>query len=139
MTRETSIALRVGVPVVAAGAVLLVAAWLARSPAAHAPPPPPAPPQEIGCILPQADRVQVETYDKLAICLDQWNANRPVGAKAVSVADVRHWVEVERDPIWLDKQMWWLPLSGEGDEHFASGIYMGVPTDGTVCNFSIVN
>jgi hypothetical protein len=133
----STIALRVSVPVVAAAA-LLAAVWLARSPEPE--PPLKTDTPDIVCIEPTAEPTpSADVYDKLAVCLEQWNAHRPVGAKAVSVADVRYWVEVEHDPVWLEGGSWWLPLSGEGDEHFPSGLYISVPLQGSVRGGAIVN
>lgn len=57
-----------------------------------------------------------------------------------TVADVRRWVEVEHDPVWNENGTWWFPLSGEGDPQMPSGLYVGVPPDGTrPCPGSIVN
>jgi hypothetical protein len=140
MTRETSLALRVGVPVTA-GVVLLVAAWLLRTPAAPKPKlvEPPSD-HEIGCVLPAAAPMPTsDDYGKLAACLETWNATRQVGMNAVSVADVKHWVEDEHDPVWLEKGAWWFPLSGEGEEHYPSGLYISVPLDGSACGGAIVN
>jgi hypothetical protein len=139
MTRETSIALRVGVPVVAAG-LLLVAGYL-LSPRSHTPPPAKDP--EIVCRLPIAEPPKPtpsdDTYVDLAACLENWNANRQVGMRAVSVDDVRYWVEVEHDPVWLEGGSWWLPMSGEGEANYPSGLYISVPQHGTVCGGAIVN
>jgi hypothetical protein len=57
----------------------------------------------------------------------------------ITVDQVRHWVLVERDPVWRENGAWWLPLSGEGDPQMPSGIYISVPVDGTPCGGAIVN
>lgn len=138
----TPIALRVSVPVVAGAALLIVGClgWSMRSPQARLYPPKANHNDVIVCAEPPAEPTpDTGAYDTLAICLEQWNANRPVGMKAVTLADVRYWVEVEHDPIWLEGGSWWLPLSGEGDEHFPSGLYITVPLHGSVCGGAIVN
>ena len=140
MTRETSLALRVGVPVTA-GVVLLVAAWLLHRPDAPKPKVVDVPTDpEMGCVLPAAEPMPAnDDYGKLAACLEKWNANRQVGMKAVTVDDVRYWVEVEHDPVWLEKSAWWFPLSGEGEMNYPSGLYISVPIDGGACGGAIVN
>lgn len=57
----------------------------------------------------------------------------------VHVEDVRRYVEVEHDPVWRENGSWWLPLSGEGDERFPSGLYISVPDTGSTCGGAIVN
>jgi hypothetical protein len=57
----------------------------------------------------------------------------------VTVEDVRRYVEVEHDPVWLEANAWWLPLSGEGDPDYPSGLYISVPLDGSACGGAIVN
>ncbi len=61
----------------------------------------------------------------------------------VSVDDVRRWVEREGDPTWFEVaggvEVWWFPLSGEGDAWTPSGAYVGAPLDGSACRGAIVN
>lgn len=80
-----------------------------------------------------------EVWTALERCLRE----NPFGSnyrEPPTVADVRRWVEVERDPVWLEDGIWWLPLSGEGNPQMPSGIYIGVPLDETArCRGSIVN
>jgi hypothetical protein len=60
--------------------------------------------------------------------------------RGTTVADVRRWVEVEHDPVWLDGGLWWFPLSGEGDRQMPSGLYVGVPLAETApCAGAIMN
>jgi hypothetical protein len=60
--------------------------------------------------------------------------------RGITVADVRRWVEVEHDPVWLDRGLWWFPLSGEGDPQMPSGLYVGVPlADTAPCAGAIMN
>ncbi len=61
----------------------------------------------------------------------------------VSVDDVRRWVEREGDPTWFEiaggVEVWWFPLSGEGDAWTPSGAHVGAPLDGSACRGAIVN
>ena len=61
----------------------------------------------------------------------------------ITVEQVRHWVLVERDPVWYEGPprhgAWWLPLSGEGEAQMPSGLYVSVPVDGAPCGGAIVN
>lgn len=59
---------------------------------------------------------------------------------AVTVADVRRWVEVEGDPVWSEGGVWWFPLSGEGIPAMPSGFYVGVPPSAELaCVAAIMN
>jgi len=144
MTRETSLALRVGVPVTA-GVVLLLAAWLLHRPDAPTPKvvDPLSDPQTVVCAATPTEWAKPmpasDDYDRLAACLEKWNATRAVGWQAVTVADVRQWVEIEHDPVWLENGSWWFPMSGEGDEQSPSGLYISVPLAGTQCGGAIIN
>lgn len=88
------------------------------------PSPPPAPP------TPGPD-----VYAALAECLRNWPETH------VTVDDVRRFVEVEHDPTWFEAPgTWWLPLSGEGEANYPSGIYATItPAGPSVCQYAIVN
>lgn len=158
MTRATSVALRVGAPIIAAVALLAGTIVLAHL---MAPSPPiafAAPPldQTVVCVEQSApppivdladERVPLETptatptpgddvYARLAACLRDAKVWPTVH---VTVGQVRYWVEVEKDPAWRENGAWWLPLSGEGEEHMPSGVYISVPDTGTTCGGAIVN
>lgn len=94
------------------------------------PPPPPEPPKPV----PGGD-----AWSALETCLRQdpfASSSRP----PVTVAHVRHWVEVEHDPVWFEKGQWWFPLSGEGDPQMPSGLYVAVPLEASApCSGAIVN
>lgn len=145
MTRETSIALRVGVPVVAA-AVLLAAAWLAHRPHTRSAPPN-TPTDDFVCIEATADPVvekpspSSDIYGYLGACLKapKWQSREWGGPIKATVADIRYWVEVERDPVWLENGSWWLPLSNEGEPDAPSGMYISVPIHGGDCGGALVN
>jgi hypothetical protein len=66
----------------------------------------------------------------------------------LTVADIRRFVEVEHDPIWIERadrsrtqrEMLWLPLTSEGNEQSPSGRYIAVPLDGSDdCDGALVN
>lgn len=95
----------------------------ARESPADAPPPRPPPPGEV--------------YDGLEACLRVWRSDDSPGAlgpslrrDGVDVERVRHWIEVDGDPAWvetMDPDTWWVPLSDNGDSrHGPSGFYGGV-------------
>jgi hypothetical protein len=77
-----------------------------------------------------------DVYARLAVCLRDEKVWPNVH---VTVEQVRHWVEVEKDPTWREGESWWLPLSGEGEEHMPSGLYISVPDIGATCGGAIVN
>jgi hypothetical protein len=161
MTRETSIALRVGVPV--AAGLLLVAGTLIVTNEPDRPKPPVEP--TIVCVMPEApiDReapdvpppraFQItpvvapvakpmpgpDVWAKLEVCLKDLDKVWGEKMAPITVAQVRHWVEVEKDPVWFEKGFWWLPLSGEGEPSFPSGIYISVPLHSTTCGGAIIN
>jgi hypothetical protein len=154
----TRIALRVGAPLIAAAALLAGTLVLAHPSARFAPPlmacnspepPPIVDPKPIVNPMPvqQIDTpiVDVEAprptpsddvYARLALCLKDHKLGPDV---RVTVEQVRHWVEVEKDPAWRANEAWWLPLSGEGEEHYPSGLYISVPDTGTACGGAIMN
>jgi hypothetical protein len=144
----TRIALYASAPVLAA-VILLVATLATRR---DAPPPPPVQP-EITCVMPEASshaaalqmyqadhspKPAPDIYAKLEKCLQElkplWGTDI-----TVTVDEIRYWVEIERDPMWLENGSWWLPLSGEGQPDFPSGIYISVPIHGGACGGAIVN
>lgn len=90
------------------------------------PPPPLAPPRD--------------AWSQLERCLREGPFSMEKGLRIVTVADVRHWVEVEHDPVWFEGGKWWLPLSGEGDPQMPSGLYLAVPLEASApCGGAIVN
>lgn len=123
-------------------------------------PAPPIPPAPIACIETEravplvdpepAEPVRVPTgwhvdppkptpgpdvWPRLEACL------RTTGwvQRNVTVEDVRRYVEVEHDPVWLEGDSWWLPLSGEGEQNYPSGLYIAVSMHTTACGGAIVN
>lgn len=93
----------------------------APSEVAPAPPAPPTPGPEV--------------YAALADCLRNWPETH------VTVDDIRRFVEVEHDPTWREEPgTWWLPLSGEGQPDYPSGLYAAItPAGPSVCQYAIVN
>ncbi|MBZ0235700.1 MAG: hypothetical protein K8M05_25455 [Deltaproteobacteria bacterium] len=94
-----------------------------------APPPPPPP-------MPSAD-----AWAGLERCLRE-DPHLASLRPPITVADVRHWVEVEHDPTWVEGGVWWLPMSGEGERQMPSGYYVGVPPAATAtapCGGAIIN
>jgi hypothetical protein len=141
MTR--AIALRVSPPFV--GLVLLIAAGVYALWSHRARPPVQPVDPEIICVEPVAQPDPPpekpmpgdDVYTRLQACFDK--PQQFVKDMHVTVAQVRYWVEVEHDPVWRENGAWWLPLSGEGEPTFPSGIYISVPDIGPTCGGAIVN
>jgi hypothetical protein len=100
--------------------------YTCREPVAT-PSPPEPPPSPRATMWPALERCLAEQADT--------GAGRP----RVTVADVRRWVEVEHDPMWLEGNVWWVPMSGEGEAQMPSGYYVGVPMDDSPCRGAIMN
>jgi hypothetical protein len=125
------------------GAVVGAVLWRAG---AHGRTPPPPPGPNV-CVYPAEPTIPPRPeppapsprWDGLERCLREdpfASAARP----PVTVADVRRWVEVEHDPVWLSEGYWWFPLSGEGDPQMPSGLYVAVPLEASApCRGAIVN
>ena len=134
-----AIATRVGVPVVAM-AVLIAAGLLLyrRHHVAHVQAPPP-PPEEPECVLraePARPVPGPDIYQLLDKCL---RAHQPWHDAHVTVDQIRTYVEIEHDPVWLEDGAWWMPMSGEGKAQAPSGLYISVPLDGSPCGGAIIN
>ncbi len=123
-----------------------IAFWRAEQPRSHGagperlavcrervatPAPEPLPPE-----LPPSPRATM--WPALERCLAE-QIDTGAGRPRVTVADVRRWVEVERDPMWLEGNVWWVPMSGEGEPQMPSGYYVGVPMDDSPCRGAIMN
>ena len=115
------------------GAVLWRAGERPRTP--HPAPPPPGPVVVETVVEPLPP--PAPDWAGLERCLREDEYARERG---ITVDDVRRWVEVEHDPVWLDRGLWWFPLSGEGDAQMPSGLYVGVPRSATTpCAGAIMN
>jgi hypothetical protein len=106
----------------------------------HSPPPPTSPvviEEPVPALEPAPPPPPAPDWQGLERCLREDAYARERG---ITVAAVRRWVEVEHDPVWLDRGVWWFPLSGEGDAQMPSGLYVGVPLAATApCAGAIMN
>jgi hypothetical protein len=135
-------ALRAGVPITTALLLLVITIAARKDPPRVAQPSVEPPFCELmtqdGPTVPAHDVPGADVYATLEKCLRDRRHPWHDGPTA-TVAQVRYWVEVEHDPAWFENGAWWLPLSGEGDARWPSGVYISVPLDGRDCRAAIVN